>query len=384
LAYLERVELRLGAQGLHSELRLRQQRVPIARPFGLLLEIATPVPLRGLLADRLAVGAALHLTPRAWLTVQSPSSTTPIFPYYANRTQRLVAMPALALRLWRGLAVGVGLNYFAGVRGHVYAFDGASGELQADVEQEFLGVATPHAGVRLRQGALNLGLTYRSQFSVPVELHTEATLADATMALDVEATALFTPETWVVAAAYRLGEVELSADLSWRRWSRYRTPFARVQGTVPVPLSQTGETFDVAGDRGEQTTHDVPRLAVGVTWQLAAAWRLAAGYSFEPSPFAASRGVENLIDGSKQIAGLGVFWRGPTLGRLDWGVDLATQLQHVGRRRLTKDPAELPDEDPDLAGVQTSNLGYPTIAGGGIVFAASACLVLALAPEETP
>ncbi len=44
--------------------------------------------------------------------------------------------------------------------------------------------------------------------------------------------------------------------------------------------------------------------------------------------------------------------------------------------RLTKDAARLPDEDPTMPGWQTTNVGYPNIAGGGLALAGSLTLVI--------
>ncbi len=381
LAWAEVPELRLGVASAYSALRLGGRRAPITEPGGILLEVATRLPLRGLLAERVAVGAALHLPPGAWLSVFAPASTTPSFPFYHNRVQRLVAMPALAVRLHEKLALGVGLNYFAGVSGRAFAADGAYGDLQADVEQEFLGVAVGHVGLRAEHGPLSVALVYRARFTVPVALESGARLADTPLALDITTDALFTPETFVLAGAYRHPAFTLSLDLSWRRWFDYRAPFARVSGEVPVPLSQSGETFTVESRFAAPETRDVPRVALGLELPLGERWQLSAGWGFEPSPFVSSDGPANLVDGAKQLVGLGVAWFGPTVGRLRWALELATQAHLVQRTRLRKDPALLPDEDPLAPGLQTANLGYPSIAGGGAVVAGALSLRLMLDPE---
>lgn len=379
LAGQRQIELRVGCDLLRSQLTIRRQRVPIARPFAGFVEVAAPLPLGGILRDRLTLGMALHASPTAWLDVTAPTSTTPLLPYYHNRTQRLVALFGLGLHLSDEVALGVGINYFAGVTGTVRATDGAARDLQANVDEEFYGMATLHAGGRMVVGDYTVALVYRSQFSVPVQTVSSALLNDTPLALDIEANALFTPQTLVVGISRRGDGWRAGLDISLRRWSGYTPAFARVHALVPVPLSQTGETFEVDSTWHAPKTHDVVRAAAFIEWQPTPSWTLASGYAFEPSAFEAQPGPTNLIDGAKHILGGGISYTLPTIGRMHWDAEAALQAQWMTPRRLTKDPALLPDEYPDTPGRQTTNLGYPTIAGGGWVFAGMLSVVVTLA-----
>jgi hypothetical protein len=287
----------------------------------------------------------------------------------------------VAFRPHPAVAVGIGVNYFAGVDGTVFASDGADRDLQASVEEEFLGAAALHGGVRVQLDDLGLALVYRGQYTVPVATSSNALLLDTPLALDIEADALFTPETFVIGGAFRGSGWRVGGDLSWRRWSRYRPPFSRVDAQAPVPLSPAGETFTVASRLDSPGTRDVVRVAAHGSAGIGQDWEVSAGYAFEPSPFLDHSGPSSLIDGAKHILGLGASWHGPELGRLSWGVDAAVQLHWMTIRRLTKDPALIPDEDPDRPGRQTTNLGYPTVAGGGLALATTLSVVIELEPQ---
>jgi hypothetical protein len=76
--------------------------------------------LRRLLADHLA---ALH----------RPPGTEPFFPYYDNRSQRLVLLPALGVRVSDRLALGASLNVLGGVKGPAQVLPGASGALESRI-----------------------------------------------------------------------------------------------------------------------------------------------------------------------------------------------------------------------------------------------------------
>src|SRR5437867_3156801 len=72
LAFRDHARVRLGGEYLYSELRIRKEKVSIDRPFGLLVDAATPVPLLGALKDKLAVGISMHIIPDTLLAIDSP------------------------------------------------------------------------------------------------------------------------------------------------------------------------------------------------------------------------------------------------------------------------------------------------------------------------
>ena len=382
LGFRDRPQLRVGFEWLHSELRLKNERVDIARPYGILIESATPVPLQGFLKDRLAVSATLYLNPESHLLVATPASATPTLPYYQNRTQRFMALVGLAARLHPNVSAGLAVNYFAGVRGQVQGSEGASGDLQANLHEEFYGHATLNAGLQARFDAVRAGLAYRAQFSVPVSTQSQIYVADSPLALNIQADALFCPETWVLGAAYRVGPVEAGVDLSWRRWSRYRSPYPQIDASVPRFGFAGDDQEAVKGVASTPRTRDIWRAAVFGDMTLADSLHLTAGFAYEPSPFRFDNGPANLVDGSKRVVALGLAYRAPTWGNLDWGLEAGLQAHWMAYRRLHKDPARLPDEDPSAPGRQTSNLGYPSIAGGGLALAAVVSLVVEWLPPE--
>ncbi len=378
LAFRERSSMRVGGQVVHSELHVRKAKVAIERPFGLLFDAATPVPLRGVLAGKLAVGIALHVLPDTLLLINSPRASEPFFPYYENRTQRVLILPGLAWRPHRAVAVGVGMNYFAGVAGVVHAADGPYRDVQAYVEEELYGLARLHAGARVQVAPWRLALTYRSAFAVPYRTDTTNVAADLPLAFDIVANAFYSPETWVLGAAYDRERFTFTCDLSWRRWSHWRPPFAELDASLVQPLAGA---LEVRTSFAPPPTRDVLRAAGSVEARVNDAWSWSSGYAFETRAFSPQPGPTNLIDGAKHIVGLGATWTFFSAGRVRSSLNAAVQSHYMEYMRHTKNPALLPDEDPDLAGQQTTNLGYPTIAGGGLALAATLSVAVEVAPK---
>src|SRR5262249_26541671 len=83
-------EVSFGVTSYTSRLRLRGQDAPMTDPTGYEIGLRAPLPLGGALAGRLAFGLALHLVPDEIVRVVAHVPADAFFPYYDNRTQRLV------------------------------------------------------------------------------------------------------------------------------------------------------------------------------------------------------------------------------------------------------------------------------------------------------
>ncbi len=391
LAFRSEPQLRIGVQTLWSQLSVRGDPVDVGAPYAVVVEVATMVPLLAPLEDLLAVGVTIMTLPDNMLEISAPAFTDPVLPYYQNRTQRLVVMPAVALKLHRTFAIGVGMNYFSGLTGIANVTEASDGTVQADVEEEIFAAATGHAGIRFQGEHLSLAVTYRQRFTVNWNTVSHSYLADSDLELQIRSRSLYTPETVVFAASWNEERFDLSADVSWRRWSRYAAPFARVSADAPLP-SLTGEEqrLITESDFTKPKTRDVWRLAISGHGRLFGPGDyglldLSGGYAYEPSPFnheeaELETSAFNVIDGPKHILGLGVRYRLPDLGRARFTIDLASQLHWVGEIWVAKDPSVLTDEDPYAPGRQTTNLGYPDLTGGGWLLAGMASVTFELLP----
>ncbi len=110
-------------------------------PMSLLLGVAVPFPLRGALAQRIWLGLQLTSPPKSLALARGHRSTDVFYPYYDNRMERLMLLPALAVRVfrrpgWGELGIGVGLNVLANLAGTVVAQEGALRSVEARVTEE--------------------------------------------------------------------------------------------------------------------------------------------------------------------------------------------------------------------------------------------------------
>ncbi|HEY3352972.1 MAG TPA: hypothetical protein VGQ83_06965, partial [Polyangia bacterium] len=195
LAFSGATEVGAGVLGFGSGLSVRGQPAGIADPAALMVGGRLVVPLGGPLERRLFVGIALTVPPTSILRIISRYPQEPFFPLYDNRTQRLMVVPALAVRLTDRLALGVGVNYLAGLNGAVQGATGTSRSVEPRVDEAVPAAAALHAGVRWEPRPwLALGLAYRQSFSVPFTDVSDVSVAGQPLSLTVKSEGLFTPD----------------------------------------------------------------------------------------------------------------------------------------------------------------------------------------------
>ncbi len=381
-------EATIGVVGFGSQLQIAtpaaRRTVAIADPVGIVVGGAAPIPFGGFLADRLFVGIALYIVPDQIVRVIARSPEEAFFPLYDNRTQRLVVLPSLAARLWRGVSIGLAFNYLAGLGGRVSSADGATRAIEARVDEAIFSHLAVNAGVRWQATrALALGLTYRQAFGVPFNTISHNTVAGQPIDLDVDAEELYTPHELVLGGALQLPKrILASLDLQWSHWSDWRGPYVTVTSQLPLVGAIDARPPAVGFT-------DTFSLRAGVEWLAVdgrhAQVRVRGGYGFETRAApSVQTGVTNLLDGPKHrlAMGAGLAWR---LFGFSSRLDAHAQFDILQPTTLRKtvaaagshpDPSqalvdEVPDNpaQPQTLGAQISNPGYPSVTGSGFVWA---------------
>lgn len=353
LASLERSEFAIGLVGFGGRLRVGDQPRPIDEPMVVLNGAAAKLPFGSFLRDRVYVGIALELLPDALAHVIVRAPDEAMFPYYDNRTQRLVLLPTLALRLPLGLSVGVAVNYFAGLRGQVLASEGATRAVEARVDERLPAVARVNVGLRwrARDAKWSAALVYRQRFSVPVDTQAQSQVAGQPLDVAVRADALFTPDEVVLGGMARpLPWLSLSVDLGASLWSRWQGPFLRVNSELPIvgaigappPALRFRDTYSARlGLEGRKEF----RGDLGL--------RVRAGYAFESAMVDggtndAAAGTR-MLDGAKHLAALG-------LGVRFGGEKMAVRLDGHAQLQVVQGAV--------------AGQGGERVSGGGLVYSA--------------
>ena len=314
LVLARRPEASVGLIGFGSSLPLPDgSRFHMSDRLGILVGAATPVPFTGVLADRLFFGVALHLLPDTIVHVVARTPDQAFYPLYDNRTQRLVVLPAVAARVWRGLSIGLAFNFLAGLGGNVAGTEGATRAIEARVDEQIYSHVAVNAAVRWQaRPRLAFALVYRQAFGVPFRTVAKNQIAGQPIDLDVDAEELYTPHTLVAGVAWRARpSLMLSLDVAWLRWSDWRGPYVTVTSELPLVGA-------IATEPPAVHFSDAAAVRAGVDWTalVHGAWAASVrgGYAFESSPLSAPPAGTQLIDGHKHHLTVGFGTRVAVLG----------------------------------------------------------------------
>lgn len=364
--------LEVGAMLGASALKAAGATATLEDPFGATLALDATVPFEGALKGRIRFGFAGYFLPTSAARLLTRAGNQAFFPYYDNRTQRLVALPSLAVRLFRGLSIGVGANLLAGVSGPASVERGASGAPEARVDEQATTILRANVGVRFDPSEhVRLGLTYRQRFAVRSLVTTYADVGGVPLTVDVDfRQALYDPDTFVVASSVDVGRATLELDLTYAAWSTYAGPLVALRAQLPG--------VDVSSKLPEGLFRDTwsARAALDYRVELArtASLTLRAGGGYEPSMMPGLRqGRTNLLDGGKALAGAGATLALRELLPKELRIGLGASTQILGataqakvlctRQPCAADTVVGPDGANPSAGV--TNVGFPTLTGGG-------------------
>jgi long-chain fatty acid transport protein len=371
--------LTLGAQGAFANLKINDRRTGLSDPVGGIFGLTAPAPLGGPLADRIHVGLAMYLLPRTIARIVARFPDEPFYPYYQGRTERLVIVPGVGVRVAPGVDVGLAANFLAGLGGALEASEGATRALDARVDEKVPGVARIIAGVAWQPlDALRVAAVFRQRFDVPFATRAKTEVAGEPIDLDLRASGQFSPTQVAAGVAWLTEVATVSFDLTYARWSTYAGPFVAVKSELPL-------VGPLAAELPAVPWKDTFGARLGAEAPLGTRAVLRGGYGFETSPVpAVQHGVTNLLDGPHHVVGAGLGWSWDRGGGKRVRVDLHLQAQLVQPRTLRKvvlAPGEdagsfdgLRDEvtdvasDPATQGAQISNPGYPRIDSGGQVY----------------
>jgi long-subunit fatty acid transport protein len=351
LALEARPSFALGVQEGYFRLRANGEAHDARRAPALLLGLAMPLPLRGWLDRRIALGMGLVIPQNSILIADLHRPGDTDFVVLANRAQTVSIQTALAFRPHDRLSVGVGVLTLAGLKGAVDVAPREGGRLGSSVRDVIIASYSPIIGVHARPTDwLALALTWRAEsradFDFPVRADLGDTVPLPVPTLDIRGTAQFDPAQLAVEVALRPRPwLLVAANVATKRWSAFQNPIVYTAVPEDFPPQPVPAFRDIVVWRvGAEATADV------------GAWRLLPrlGFAWEPSPVPEQTGFHNYLDNDRVIlgAGLGVRWRSLRL-------DVAAQWHVLRDRTDTKDPALVDDS--------ATNPGFPSISHGGRV-----------------
>jgi long-chain fatty acid transport protein len=356
LAWSDRRAFTVGYQHLSLDLSLNGDALSLDSAPATVLGFEVPLPFRGALANRLALGAGFVIPVGSVLLADVPVPGEASYLLLEDRAQTVSLQLALGVRLSETLAVGAGFIALAQLGGAIVVAPNETGRIGSTVNDELLADYAPTLGVRWTPApGTSLGATFRGEsmatFSLPLDADLGEGFPIPVPRLDISGVAQYDPRQVVFEVAGHPFEplpLRLGGGVTWKQWSRYPGAIAFTAVPDGYPAQPKPEFRDTAVWRigAELVPGEViPRV----------------GFAYEPTPVPAQRGLHNALDNDRMIFGLGLGWRPESLPlRVDAGVQMHELLERSYSKRADRlAPFGPPEENP----------GWPRVTHDGRLFA---------------
>lgn len=305
--------------------------------------------------SRVRIGGSVHLPGANIIGVVAPvRSDVPLEPYYGGRTDRTALTVALGVELPYGLRLGGAISVTANlVAPTSVGFDARRGEDVDDgviIAQDRHLTLTPSFVLGARWQIIEelaFGLVWRQGGATRASGTFDIRAGSIAVLDEYRFYDLLAPEEIALGVCVTpLAALSLSLDLTWGRWSEYRT----IHEELPDPLFS-----------------DVVDVRAGAEWRAHESLRVRLGYGFLPSPVPEQVALHNFLDAHRHELALGLGLDLEPLARMPVTIDLALRFHAQHQQRATKDAARLGDATPDTLGQTLDNLGYPGFRSRGSV-----------------
>jgi long-chain fatty acid transport protein len=267
---------------------------------------------------------------------------------------------------WFSFGISLKTNFLLSARTTTATLNAGDGTVTAqnggaDFEIRF----RPQVGVAFQPRSwLHIGLTYRMESRLEGKFETRTVTEDVdggtTVTTEKDAmTSGFEPHEVALGVGVEMDNWFAEASATWSHWSAFRS----VQRQPPE------------AEGGRFRWSDATKVALSGGWAYTPWGEALLGVAFHQSPVPEQVGRTNFVDG--HILGLtaGHRFRFELIG-IQMEAGLFFQAWHLFDQTIRKDPSLIPDEDPDAAGLQTTNPGYPGYEVGGWTFVTGASLRL--------
>lgn len=287
-------------------LRIDDQPHPLSNPAGVQIGASVPLPLGGILRDRIGIGLGLYLPAGVVNRVSVPYPEVPRAVLLDSRTEVVSVLVGMGIRLPLGLRIGGGVLALAALVGDIFIRPDGTGRITTISEEQLTVDYAPILGIRWSPPSerIQLGLTFRgaSRSSYLLRLHTE--LGDAIPLglplISFAGIAQYDPLQLGAEAAIRISSsLQLVAQLAWKNWSDYRYPIEPATADSPK-LPEPG-------------FHDTVVPRVSLEYQVPTPdlvqIKLRGGYFFDWTPTPSTQQTDDgksLLDQSRHVLSVGL------------------------------------------------------------------------------
>lgn len=284
----------LGLQGATFDLEASGQgllgKVSYDAAKGIVIGIDVPLPFKGALTDRVALGMAFYTPTDIIVRGRILYPEKPQFVLLPDRTQSLTARAGLGVDVGYGLRVGAGFATLAEIVGDVVVATDATGKVGTRVEDQLVATYAPVFGATydlpfelLRGYKLRAGLAFRGRLDARFAVSIDGTRLSSLQIpiFNIAGLAQFDPAQTALEIAAVSSRTTVALGVTFKKWSGYPGPLEPSIvcsaddpgcGIQPAVIAY-GDTF-VPNVGAEHALVDSSALT----------FRLRAGARFEASP----------------------------------------------------------------------------------------------------
>ncbi|HUH05361.1 MAG TPA: hypothetical protein VML75_25365 [Kofleriaceae bacterium] len=300
---------------------------------GMVFGGAMPIPMGGVMKDRVGFGIGFHVPPNAVNRARHPFPGEPVFELLETRAQVVGIQAAFGFKIKPWLRLGLGAQSLATLEGVIHVSTDSAGRFTTRSEQELVTKFAPLLGARVlwpRQ-KMQFGLVLRGESRTDYQLLVTNNLAESLPltipTLTIGGTSQFDPLTIAAEVAWEASpKLTVNGQLGWQNWSRY--PLPTVNAVANKPAQEPPGFHDTI----------IPRISAQWTALRTrdAILLVRGGYFFAPSPAPEMVGRQSLLDNDRHAftLGTGIYSPGSVAPLY---LDIWTQVHLLAPRRHTKD-----------------------------------------------
>jgi long-chain fatty acid transport protein len=358
LAFAKKIHFGFGADAIWNRQDIQrvagQSQYPNVMPVdNYLAHIGISTPLGGIFRDKLALGIAVHVPLGGPTRLDAHDYRQPQLPLFDTLGDRLALVAGLAYRPWPWLSIGAGVQVLTALTGRA---DIALSVLDHRITQKAMDVelsteAYPILGVTLQpRDDWRIAAVWRKSSQVSYAIPLAVDMQDVGhLNFNIQGIGLWLPDTFVLAAAHRMGQLNLTGGVAWLRFSQM--PPLAPDVTVVIDdaaLKQGGaqpdKIIDVHNVAVALGAKDILEPRLGAEWQIHDNWVLRGGLQYRPTPFPRADGAANYLDAAATTVALGagaVLGEASELAKRPLHIDLALAATVLSRRTVAKlDPGD--------------------------------------------
>lgn len=300
---------------------------------GLVFGGAMPIPMGGVMKDRVGFGIGFHIPPNAVNRARHPFPGEPVFELLETRAQVVGIQAAFGFKIRPWLRLGIGTQSLATLEGAIHVSTDSAGRFTTRSEQQLVTKFAPLMGARVLwpRKKMQLGLVLRGESRTDYQLLVTNNLAETLPltipTLTIGGTSQFDPLTVAGEVAWEASrDLMLNLQLAWQNWSHY--PLPTVNAVANNPPQEPPNFHDIV----------IPRVSAQWTAFRSATRTLVVrgGYFFVPTPAPEMSGRQSMLDNHRHAftLGAGAYFPGSTAPLY---IDVWTQAHVLAPRNHTKD-----------------------------------------------